>query len=464
MQGFARPPNSRADRMAAGRAMRRAVPRSAHAAWAPGGGGRDPIAILETQNASRVPALVPIRMQRMAASPFGFLRGSAAVMASDLSTTPATGFHVMACGDMHISNFGMFASAERNLVFAINDFDEVHPGPWEWDLKRLAASAAVAALHVGGDRVDASAAAYAVAAGYRDRIGRYARMGYLDVWYDRFDEDWILSVAPPEQRRTVVAAMKKARAKGHMRALDRLTEVIDGQRRIREEPPLVVREPALPNGMPAATALELMLQGYLHSLPDDRIRLLGRYTLIDGARRVVGVGSVGTSCWMLLLRGEDLDDPLFLQIKEAGASVLSPYVKTRLPDWNHGRRVVTGQRMIQGSPDIFLGYGPHRGTTGMRDYYVRQLADMKGGLNFKEGNRETLARLPSIGALTGAALALAHAKSGSAAMIDGYIGSGDAVPDALAAFALAYADQTMADHGALLKAIRSGRIAADPQP
>ncbi len=279
-------------------------------------------------------------------------------MAGDLVNSPRTDLEVMACGDMHLMNFGLFASAERNLIFAINDFDEVLPGPWEWDLKRLAASAAVAALFLGGDRADAEQAARAVVEAYVRRIRSYAEMGFLEVWYDLIDEKTILAAAPQHLRKLAQATFAKARARGHIRALDRLTEEVNGENRIVEDVPLIVRAKHLPDGTPMTEALETMLRSYLASLPEDRRRLLSRYRIVDVARKVVGVGSVGTSCWVVLLEEQGADSPLFLQIKEARESVLARYFDSKGSIKQQGRRVVIGQRMIQGSPDIFLGWGP----------------------------------------------------------------------------------------------------------
>ena len=456
LESFAARRPSRAERMEAGKALRQKVPRLVHAEYRPSSRRPDSVAILEGQNATRIQALVPVRMARMLASPFAFLRGSAAIMAGDLAKSPRTGLEVMACGDMHLVNFGVFASAERNLVFAINDFDEVHPGPWEWDVKRLAASAAVASAFVGGDRRDAEASARAVVEAYVRRMRRYAEMGFLEVWYDLIDEKTILDAAPPRLRRATRAIIDKAHARGHMRTLDRLTEEVNGERRIVEDVPLIVRETHLTDGTPIAEALDAMLRSYLMSLPDDRRRLLSRYRIIDVARKVVGVGSVGTSCWVLLLEGLDASDPLFLQVKEARESVLAPHLGRKSPIKHQGRRVVFGQRMIQGSPDIFLGWGPVDDSRGY--YYVRQLADMKGGIRFAEGDAQALDGLTAYCRLCGWALALAHAKSGDPAMISGYCGAGDALPDAIAAFALAYLEQTERDHAALAAAVRQGRV------
>jgi uncharacterized protein (DUF2252 family) len=450
-----------AERFATGKALRKTVPRSSHALYRAPPDRPDPVSVIEGQNASRIPALVPVRMGRMAASPFAFLRGSAAIMAADLAmATPATGLEVMACGDMHLSNFGLFGSAERNLIFAINDFDEVHPGPWEWDLKRLAASAAVAAIFLGGDRVTAAGAAYSVARAYRRRMQSYAEVPFLQVWYDLIDERRVLDAAPEHWREYAQAIIDRAHARGPLRTLDRLTEEVDGTRRIVEDVPLIVRETHSPDGIPVAHALDSILQAYIQSLPPDRRFLLSHYQIVDVARKVVGVGSVGMSCWVILLEGLAAEDPLFLQIKEVRQSVLTPYVKTQHSFTSHGQRVVVGQRMIQGSPDIFLGWGPNHAGDDQSSFYVRQLADMKGGMRFTEGDHATLDNLDSYCALCGWALALAHAKSGDPAMIAGYCGSSDALPDAISDFALAYLEQTLRDHDALTRAIRIGRLAA----
>ena len=442
------------DRLAAGKALRAKVPRSRHAEWTPRSDRPDPVSILERQNATRVPKLVPVRYGRMLVTPFTFLRGSAAVMADDLSGTPVTGLQVAACGDMHVSNFGIYASAERNLIFAINDFDEIHPGPWEWDLKRLAASAAVAARFMGGDRSQAEMAARACVRSYRKRMHRYAGMGYLRVWYERIDERAVLDAISPKIRREAESVMNKARQKGHVQVLGKVTAEVDGEHRFVEDVPLIVRETHGDTGLPIKEAIDRILRGYIGSLSRDRRVLLSRYQIVDVARKVVGVGSVGTSCWVLLLRGVDNDDPLFLQIKQAQQSVLAPYVSTRLMVQNQGQRVVIGQRLTQGSPDIFLGWGEVED----RQYYVRQLADMKGSVKFNEHDKAGLPGFVEYCGLCGWALALAHAKSGDPAMIAGYCGTSAVLDEAIGKFALAYSKQTEKDHGVLKQAWRSGRI------
>ena len=454
LKTFTEPRKSVAERMQLGKALRRKVSRAEQGTLHIDPQRPDPIEILEAQNRTRAQKLVPVRFARMLASPFAFLRGSAAVMAGDLAPCPVSGIFVNACGDMHVSNFGVFGSAERELIFAINDFDEVFPGPWEWDVKRLAASAAVAVKFMGGDKAQAAEAAIACVRSYREHVARYATMGALDVWYDRIDERDILGALTPKARRGAERIIDKARAKGHQRVLDKLTEKVEGTHRIVEELPLIIRESHLESGMPILDALDGMLCSYIESLTFDRRRLLSRYRIVDVARKVVGVGSVGTGCWVILLMGEDGDDPLFLQVKQAQASVLERYSGYQMPFDNHGRRVVVGQRMIQGSPDIFLGWGEVDGN----HFYVRQLADMKGGIEFAEGNRKGIAGFQEYCGLCGWALALAHAKSGDAAMIAGYCGKSDALDEALAKFSLAYARRTERDHAALEKARRSGRI------
>jgi uncharacterized protein (DUF2252 family) len=439
--------------------LRAKVPRKSLADWAPGPDRQDPVALLEEQNALRVASLVPLRMGRMASSPFAFLRGAAVVMASDLSRLPRSGIDVMACGDMHLLNFGLFASAERNLIFAINDFDEAHPGPWEWDLRRLAASVAVAARFMGGDPHDARDAAERAVRSYIRKVRDYAEMSPLRIWYDRIDEAAILRAVPKEIEPKVRRMMAKAHGRGHQRSLERLTERQDGARRLIEDRPIIVRETHTVDGIPVPVALDELLGGYIASLPKDRAYLLSRYRIVDIVRKIVGVGSVGTSCWVVYLEGRDEDDPLFLQLKEAVPSVLAAYVSTDR-DWeNEGHRVVIGQRFIQGSPDIFLGWGRSAGTRS-RDFYVRQLADMKGSFELAENDRAGLSGLGPYAELCGWSLALAHAKTGQAALIAGYCGNSDAVPDALGNFALRYAGQTDADHDRLLTAIRSGSVSA----
>ena len=442
------------ERKAAGKALREKTPHDQHAIYQPAPKRADPVALLIEQSKTRLQNLVPIRNARMLASPFAFLRGSAAAMAADLAGTPVTGLTVQANGDMHVANFGTFASAERNLVFGINDFDETQTGPWEWDLKRLVASAVVAVRFMGGDKVLCEDAARAVVRSYRKRMREYAEMGNLDVWYSRIDEASLLAALSPDARKIAEKIMGKARERGHTQVLGKMAELVDKQQRIIEAAPLIVRETHTHDGHPIGEEIAITLDRYVSSLPDDRKTLFARYRLVDVARKVVGVGSVGTRCWVLLLSGNSGDDPLFLQYKEAGASALAPY--TKAPTWAcEGQRVVVGQRLIQGAPDIFLGWGIQKNSAGSH-FYIRQLRDMKGGVEFDAKNVRSM---PDYGKLCGWALALAHAKSGDPAAIAGYLGKSESLDDALARFAFAYADQTERDFDALSKAAKTKRIA-----
>jgi len=449
---FVAPRLSVEERIAAGKTLRAKVPRSAHAELALAT-NRDPIGIILGQAKARVKELVPIRHARMLTSPFAFLRGAAAVMTADLAPTPSTGLRVQACGDMHVSNFGVFASAERNVVFAINDFDETQPGPWEWDLKRLASSAYVATRFIGAGRSDREAAARATVASYRRWMRKYARMGNLATWYATIAMDAVFKALSSDARARAKAILAKAQKRNHLQVLDKMTDLIDDQRRIVEQRPFVVRTTHTWRGRPVEEALGLFLEAYLSSLTLDRRQLLERYRIIDVAHKIVGVGSVGTSCWVILLRGADEDDPLFLQVKEAQPSVLAAYFPVKPAYSNDGHRVVVGQHLIQGSPDIFLGWGEVDGV----HFYVRQLRDVKGGVEFEPGKNKPSTFIEYCG-LCGWALALAHAKSGDAAMISGYIGKSDALEDALATFAARYSDVTERDHAAMAKQARAGRI------
>ncbi len=446
-----------AERLAAGKALRQQVSRRAHAEFNIADNRQDPIAILEAQAKTRLPELVPVRHARMLTSPFAFLRGSASVMIGDIAPAVTSGLTVQACGDMHVANFGVFASAERNLVFGINDFDETYRGAWEWDLKRLTASAVVAGRFLGGDRVLCETAARAVVQSYRQYMRQYANLGYLELWYANITEADLLKALPPESRKRASQIVGKARQRTHLQVLDKMTDLVDNQQRIVEIRPLIVREQTTSTGRPIAEALELLLRDYLASMGVDRRFLLSRYRILDVARKVVGVGSVGTRCWVIYLQGKDANDPLFLQVKEAQPSVLAPYVGNLSTDspanGNQGHRVVAGQRLIQGAPDIFLGWGEQDGI----QYYVRQLRDMKGGVEF-DPTKFRVASLPDYCGLCGWALALAHAKSGDAAMLAGYVGKSEDLDEALAKFAHAYADQTERDYDLMAAAARQGRI------
>lgn len=445
------------ERLAAGKALRQTVKRSEHGHYQPLPHRPNPVSILEAQASTRIPELVPIRYARMLTSPFAFLRGAAAIMMQDIAPAPTTGLTVQACGDMHVANFGLFASAERNLIFGINDFDETHPGAWEWDLKRLVASAMVAARFLGGDRVLGETAVRSAVQSYRQHLREYAEMGCLDLWYASIKEADILEKLPVNYREWATQVMTKARRRTHLQVLDKMTDLLDDRHHIIEDYPLVVRDQTTRKGRPMAEALALFLQAYLASMGADRRFLMAQYRVLDVARQVVGVGSVGTHCWIIYLQGRDVNDPLFLQVKEAQPSVLAPYAKAyssqTIPDNHEGHRVVVGQRLIQGAPDIFLGWGEQDGV----HYYVRQLRDMKGGVKL-EPDRMPASKFPVYCDLCGWALALAHAKSGDAAMVSGYVGESDAFDDALVKFAQAYADQTEQDYDQLAAAARTGRI------
>ena len=436
------------ERMAAGKTLRKQVPRSAQATYDKRADRPDPVDILKQQEATRVKELLPIRHGRMLENPFAFFRGAAAIMTSDLSALPISGTAVVACGDAHVRNFGVYASAERNLIFAINDYDEVYVAPWEWDLKRLVASAALAVRCLGGDKVNSKEAARECVRVYRERMFRYAALGYLEVWYDRIDERAILEGLSPKMRRIAFDIIDNVR---HIRPLEKLTERVNGKHRFIEHVPLIEHVARSASGTPTRLFLDRLLQAYIDSMTYDRKLLLSRYQLVDFAHKVVGVGSVGTRCWVLLLQGVDENDTLFLQIKEAQRSVLAPHLGIMLPFDHQGRRVVVGQRLTQGSPDIFLGWGRADG----RDFYVRQLSELKGGAPL-----EDLETLPDYCGMCGWALALAHAKSGDAATIAGYCGKSDALDEAITAFALSYAEQTEQDYEAFVKAKRMGRIKA----
>jgi uncharacterized protein (DUF2252 family) len=438
-----------AERLAEGKARRARVPRSAHAGWRPPADRPDPVAVLEESSEGRLPDLVPIRYGRMLESPFTFLRGSPAVMAADLAVTPVSGIPVQCCGDAHLMNFGVYASPERHLLFDLNDFDEALPGPWEWDLKRLAASCVVAARANQVRGPDCVAVARACARSYRERTRQYAQMRLLDVWYSRVDAAAAFALFSRDGTRGAAQAKKKARGRTSLRALAKLAAPRDGVLRILDDPPLV--EHVHREGL--SELVRRVFLGYDGTLQDDRRALLKRYRFVDFARKVVGVGSVGTRCYIALFDGSHAEDPLFLQIKEARASVLEPHLKPS-PYRNHGHRVVSGQRLLQSASDVFLGWTRE----GEYDFYVRQLRDMKATADLAG---MTAADLGEYAALCGWVLARAHARSGDAARVSGYLGKGDAFDEALAAFAAAYADQTERDYQAFRAAVRSGRLPAE---
>jgi uncharacterized protein (DUF2252 family) len=445
----------RADRIDAGRALRKEVPRSSHGDWQAAADRPDPVALLVAQGASRVPELLPIRYGRMAESPFGFFRGAAAGMAADLASTPSTGVAVQLCGDGHLVNFGGFATPERRLIFDVNDFDETLPGPWEWDLKRLAASFAVAARSKGLSDEAGETAVLRMTSSYAGLLGGFATMPTLDAWYWSVDTDRVGALAEAagdaETRRRYDKAIARAHAHDNLQAVNKLTAVLDGRRRIVDQLPLVGHVA----GDDEPDRMQSLLDGYRANLPEDVRHLLDRFTLADAARKVVGVGSVGTRCWIALLEGGGDDDPLILQIKEAQASVLEVHLG-RPAYRNHARRVVEGQRLMQAASDLFLGW-THDETSGV-DYYWRNLRDMKASADV---NAQPTNTFFSYAELCGATLARAHARSGDAAAISGYLGKGNAFGKALGRFAISYADQNARDHAALVQAIKDGKLPAE---
>jgi uncharacterized protein (DUF2252 family) len=442
---------TREDRFLAGRQLRKGCPRSAHKDWSPAHDRPDVVEMLEQRAATRVPELLPVLYGRMSESPFAFFRGSADVMAFDLADTPVSRLRVQACGDAHVGNFGQFGTPERNVIFDVNDFDETLPGPFEWDVKRLAASLEVAFRGNGVTAKQSSEAVAGAVRTYRERIADYASLRALDIWYSRIDVDEVISFFPRRYRGYVRRDVKKSMGRTSLRALDKLTEIVDGHQRFIEDPPLLLRLESTGHEIDEVMG---MIDGYRASLSDEIRTLFDRFRLVDVARKVVGVGSVGTRCWIGLLEGphNPAGDPLVLQVKEAQESVLERYVgSAQLP--HHGLRVVSGQRLTQAASDIFLGWaeGPRTG----RHYYVRQLWDMKGSGDPTIMDANNLARY---GSLCAWALARAHARTGDPAEISGYLGRGDRFDRAVARFAKRYADQTEKDYAALIAAIADGRL------
>ncbi|GAA4865163.1 DUF2252 domain-containing protein [Kitasatospora terrestris] len=455
------------ERVALGRAARKRSPRSGHAEYRPAEDRPDPLEILQGQSSRRVPELVPIRYSRMSESPFRFYRGAAAIMASDLAATPDSGIRAQLCGDAHMLNFRLLASPERRLLFDINDFDETLPGPWEWDVKRLAASLVIAGRANGFDDDERADVVRATVRSYRESMIRFAGMRDLDVWYARMEADHLQELAADKiakrGRKSLARALVKARTRDSLQVFEKLTEEVDGQLRIAADPPLLVPIGDLLPEVERSALTELfagLVERYSGTLASDRRTLLRDFRLVDAARKVVGVGSVGTRCWIFLLLGRDGRDPLFLQAKEADTSVLAPHVGASAYK-NQGERVVSGQRLMQAASDIFLGWERVEGIDGRRrDFYVRQLRDWKG---IAVAEQMVPTGMRAFGELCGFTLARAHARSGDRIAIAAYLGGGQSFDRALAEFAEAYADQNERDHAALLEAVRSGRLpAADP--
>jgi uncharacterized protein (DUF2252 family) len=455
-----------AERVARGKTARAQVPRSSQAGFEPRPQRADPIELLERQARTRVPELVPIRYGRMLASPFSFYRGAALIMASDLAPTPRSGLTVQCCGDAHLSNFGVFASPERELVFDVNDFDETLPGPWEWDLKRLTASVLIAARNNSFAVKHQDRAVLDTAVEYRTAMARFAAMSNLEVWYAHFDVDAALRELGSELTPKAAEYTEKTLAKAHTRnnssALSKLTHEVNDEMRIRAQPPLVVPIEDLAQGSEREQISEMLhhhLRAYRDTLERDRRVLLEQFHGADFARKVVGVGSVGTRAWIALLLGRDERDPLFLQLKEAEASVLEQFLPPS-EFANHGERVVTGQRLMQAASDIFLGWLHVEAEPGdqARDYYVRQLRDWKGSVEIEQMNAKGMAQY---GRLCGWTLARAHARSGDRVAIAAYLGSATKFDRALLEFSRDYAEQNERDYRALADAVKSGRVVAE---
>jgi uncharacterized protein (DUF2252 family) len=455
---------SQAERAQLGKAARAKVRRKDHAVFEAPADRPDPVSLLEGQGASRVPDLVPIRYGRMLASPFAFFRGAALIMTSDLAGTPRSGFDVQACGDAHLSNFGIFATPERNLVFDVNDFDETLPGPWEWDLKRLCASLAIAGRANGFNDAERRSVVRATVESYRMAMLQFAQLGNMAVWYSRFDVEQnfadLGSRLEARGRQRLKDLVTKARSKDSMKATSKLTTEVDGRLRFVNDPPLVVPIEELLSPSESHEALSVLgkfVQSYSRSLMSDRRHLLDGFEFVHMARKVVGVGSVGTRAWVLLFEGKDNGDPLVLQAKEAQASVLERFTR-KSAFTNQGERVVAGQRLMQATSDIFLGWDRVKGSDGVaRDFYVRQLWDWKGSVDVTDA---VPAGASVYGQTCAWTLARAHARSGDRIAIASYLGNSATFAEAIADFSELYADQNQRDYEALQQAAASGRLTA----
>jgi uncharacterized protein (DUF2252 family) len=443
--------SGRADGVAQGRALRRELPRSSHAAWTAPANRPNPLDLLEHSQESRLPELAAVRWGRMMVSPFTFLRGSAMVMAWDLGHLPHGEVYVQACGDAHLCNFGVFATPERQLIFDVRDFDETLPAPWEWDVKRLAASVVVAAREQGLSASRIQEAVHLCVRNYRETMLDSLGLTHLEIWYRHVDADPLLFSRHRKARRYAGRMLKRARRRTSLREMEKMTVVADdGLRHIKLDPPLIFPI----DDLKAREVTTRILEGYATTLTPDRRPLFDRYHLVDLAYRVVGVGSVGTRCMVALFYGDDEDDPLILQMKEANRSVLEPFARP-CPYANQGERVVQGQRIIQAASDIFLGWK----TSAGHDYYVRQLKDMKGTVDVADLAPSVLVLFAG---LCGRTLAQAHARSGDFSQIAGYLGKGERFDVAIHRFAVAYADQVERDHEALANAVRGGRLPVEP--
>jgi len=459
VESFSDPRPSIKKRMVDGKALRKKVSIERQGIYKPLKDRVDPILILEKQAKTRIESLIPIRYERMLESPFAFYRGGAAIMAQDLANQPTTDIIVQLCGDMHVSNFGLFGTAEHRLVFGINDFDETLPGSWEWDLKRLVASAVIACESNGGDKVISKKLVMRICAEYQKRMTEYANMPYLDLAQQFISEKEIRKQFGKEHQKVLDAYLKETKGQGNIQVLQKLTTLVGKDRKIINKPPLIEHFKKNAYGVPLASLIDRALLNYSSSLLVDRKILFERYSLQDFARKVVGVGSVGTNCMVLYFEGDSEKDPLFLQYKEAQKSVLSPYLGESIYR-DMGHRVVAGQRLLQGAPDIFLSFGSMQFDIGRSEgFYIRQLRDMKGGLPIGPGG-VSLNNFVDYSKLYGWALALGHARSGDAAMIAGYCAESTEFSEAMYSFAKSYAKQNEQDYEQFQKAIKSGRLKA----
>lgn len=448
-------PSSVKEQQALGHSLRDETPRSSHAAWTPGPERPDPVALLEEQNEARVPWLVPIRRARMAVSPFAFFRGSARIMASDLSTTPRSGLTVQACGDAHLSNFGFYASPERNLIFDVDDFDETLPGPWEWDVKRLAASVVVAAQDLGYSAPVAQRATKAAVLGYQEAMAEFAERGFLENWYSHLAIAELVDLMPKKKRKNLRKRSAKARGRTSQQALKKFAVKVDGKHRIKNDAPLLLPLRDLvgqENPELVRQATTTSLESYRDSLPNHRRHLLDRYELQDIAMKAVGVGSVGTRCLITLSFGRDSSDPLFLQMKEATTSVLEEYLPPSEYD-DPGQRIVEGQHLTQAMSDIFLGWSGQN--EAGHSYYWRQLRDWNGSVNLEKLVPAALGRYAKV---CGWTLAHGHARSGDPSAISAYLGSGPAFARSITEFATSYAKQNDSDYEQFKAAIDGGEL------
>ena len=457
VESFSNPRPSIKRRMADGKALRKTVSFVQQGIYEPPKNRIDPITILEDQAKTRVASLIPIRYERMLQSPFAFYRGGAAIMAQDLANQPRTNIIVQLCGDMHVSNFGLFGTAEHRLVFGINDFDETLPGSWEWDLKRLVASAVIACESNGGSKSLSKKMVIRICSEYQKRMAQYANMPYLDLAQEFISEADIRKYFSKEHQKQIDVYLKETKGQGNIQVLQKLTTLVGKDRKIINKPPLIEHFKTNAYGRPLHLLIDKALCNYSSTLLADRKILFERYMLKDFARKVVGIGSVGTNCMVMYFEGDSANDPLFLQYKEAQKSVLSPYIGESIYR-DMGQRVVAGQRLLQGAPDIFLNYGSMQFDIDKSEgFYLRQLRDMKGGIQIGPGGI-SLKNFSEYAKLFGWALALGHARSGDAAVISGYCGESQELNEAMYSFARSYAKQNQKDYELFCKAVKSKRL------